>query len=62
MIERKVENRSHCRDELHDKGIQTHLKRSTCELIERRPVDTFEIVNIFDEYVLVVLEVSHCNP
>jgi hypothetical protein len=50
VIERKGENRSHCRDELHNRGIQTYLQRSTCESIEHRPVDTLERIDILDVY------------
>jgi hypothetical protein len=49
VIERKGENRSHCRDELHDKGLQTYLQRHACELIEHRPVDTSTIKTLYDE-------------
>lgn len=60
VIERKGENRSHCRAELHEKGIQTYLQTPACELTEHRPVDSstmktlydeiWDIANIFDVY------------
>jgi hypothetical protein len=50
VIERKGENRRYYRDEHYDKGIQTYLQISACELIEHRPVDSLEIANIFDVY------------
>ena len=49
VIERKGENRSHCREELHDKGVQTYLQKPACELIEHRPAEISTIKTLYDE-------------
>lgn len=41
MIQRSNgENRTHCREELHDFGIQTYLSKPYCELTEHQPAET----------------------
>eukprot|EP00585_Thalassiosira_rotula_P014893 CAMPEP_0196171852 /NCGR_PEP_ID=MMETSP0911-20130528/5720_1 /TAXON_ID=49265 /ORGANISM="Thalassiosira rotula, Strain GSO102" /LENGTH=319 /DNA_ID=CAMNT_0041438749 /DNA_START=213 /DNA_END=1172 /DNA_ORIENTATION=- len=50
VIPRKGENRSHCREELHEKGIQTYLQKPACELVEHRPADpSLTIKTLYDE-------------
>ncbi|KAL7536151.1 hypothetical protein ACHAWF_005376 [Thalassiosira exigua] len=53
------QNRSHCREELHNHGIQTYLQKPYCELLEHRPEATtletlyseiWDIASIFDVY------------
>lgn len=43
------ENRSHCREELHEKGIQTYLQKPACELVEHRPAEDSTISTLYDE-------------
>ena len=41
MVQRSNgENRTHCREELHDFGIQTYLSKPYCELTEHQPDET----------------------
>jgi len=51
------ENRTHCREELHQEGIQTYLQEPFCELVEHRPEkltldvlmnEIWDIATIFD--------------
>mmetsp|Transcript_17633 Transcript_17633/g.51336 ORF Transcript_17633/g.51336 Transcript_17633/m.51336 type:complete len:469 (-) Transcript_17633:414-1820(-) len=49
VIERKGENRSHCREELHEKGVQTYLQKPACELVEHRPAEASTIETLYDE-------------
>lgn len=44
----KDKNESHCRQELHDHGIQTYLQKPYCELTEHRP-DTVDLDTLYNE-------------
>jgi iron complex transport system substrate-binding protein len=48
-IERKGGNRTHCRKEIHGKGIQTYLQKPACELTEHRPIETSSVKVLYDE-------------
>ena len=51
VIERKPgEFRSHCRQELNDKGVQTYLQKPACELTEHRPDEGYSTIDtLYDE-------------
>ena len=51
VIERNPgEFRSHCRQELNDKGIQTYLQKPACELTEHRPDEGYSTIDtLYDE-------------
>jgi len=51
VIERKPgEFRSHCRQELNDKGIQTYLQKPACELTLHRPDEGYSTIDtLYDE-------------
>ena len=60
MVERSDgENRTHCREELHEFGIQTYLSKPYCELTEHQPDETtldvlyneiYDIASIFGAF------------